>query len=232
MWVLTNKKPEHRRGKVQLIDATKWFQPLRKNLGKKNCELGEDDIERICQTFLDFEETEQSKIFDNDAFGYWKVVVDRPLRIVGADPERAYKPAEIKALKEDSERGEDAPAVIRKIHKPGVEADPMHGLFETTIGGKTVVLEYESDSDLRDTEQIPLQEAGGIDAFLEREVLPYAPDAWYKPDSVKIGYEISFTRYFYKPEQMRPLEDIRADILALEQETEGVLGEILGVVVA
>ena len=87
VWVLTNRKPEHRLGKVQLIDATKWFQPLRKNLGKKNCELGEDDIARICDTFLAFEETEQSKIFDNAAFGYWKVTVDRPLRIAGRRPE-------------------------------------------------------------------------------------------------------------------------------------------------
>ena len=89
-------------------------------------------------------------------------------------------------------------------------------------------MEYEPDSGLRDTEQIPLQEEGGIEAFLELEVLPYAADAWYKPNSVKIGYEISFTRYFYKPEPMRTLEEIRADILALERETEGVLGEILG----
>ena len=228
VWVLTNRKPEHRQGKVQLIDATKWFQPLRKNLGQKNCELAEDDIARICQAFQDFKETEQSRIFENDAFGYWKVVVERPLRIVGADPDRAHKPAEITKLKKEGERGEDAPPVIRKIHKPGVDADPIHGLFETTIDGKTVVVEYEPDSDLRDTEQIPLQEAGGIEAFLEREVLPYAEDAWYKPDSVKVGYEISFTRHFYKPESMRSLEEIRADILALEQETEGALGEILG----
>ena len=232
VWVLTNNKPAHRKGKVQLIDATQWFQPLRKNLGKKNCELGEDDIERICQTFLDFKETEQSKIFENDTFGYCKVVVERPLRIAGADLERACKPAEIKALKEDGERGEQATPVIRKIHKRGVDADPIHGLFETTIGGKAVVVEYEPDSDLRDTEQIRLQEAGGIDAFLRREVLPYAPDAWYRPESVKVGYEISFTRYFYRPEPMRPLEDIRADIIALEQETEGLLGEILGGIAA
>ena len=81
VWVLTNRKPEHRRGKVQLIDATKWFRPLRKNLGKKNCELGPEDIERICRTFVDFEETEESKIFENEAFGYWKVTVERPLRL-------------------------------------------------------------------------------------------------------------------------------------------------------
>ena len=228
IWVLTNKKPAHRRGKVQLIDATKWFQPLRKNLGKKNCELGEEDIERICTTFLEFKDTEQSKIFDDDAFGYWKVVVERPLRIEGADPEKVYKPAEIKKLKDTGTRSENATPAIKKIHKRGVEADPLHGLFEATVGGKPAVVEYESDSELRDTEQIPLQEPGGIEAFLEREVLPYAPDAWYKPDSVKVGYEISFTRYFYKPEPMRSLDEIRADILALEQETEGVLEEILG----
>ena len=81
IWVLTNRKPEHRKGKVQLIDATKWFQPLRKNLGKKNCELSGEDIERICNTFLDFEESEESRIFDNEAFGYWKVTVERPLRL-------------------------------------------------------------------------------------------------------------------------------------------------------
>jgi type I restriction enzyme M protein len=75
---------------------------------------------------------------------------------------------------------------------------------------------------------VPLLEEGGIEAFLRREVLPYAPDAWYDPGSVKRGYEISFTHYFYKPQPLRSLEEIRADILALEKETEGLLGEILG----
>ena len=227
VWVLTNRKPEHRRGKVQLIDATGWHRPLRKNLGKKNCELGEDDIARICDAFLAFEETEHSKIFDNAAFGYWKVTVERPLRIAGAEPERAYKAAEIKALKENGERSEDAPRVIRKIHKRGTAADPMRGLFETTIRGKAAVVEYEPDPRLRDTEQIPLVEEGGIKAFLRREVLPYAPDAWCKPGSVKIGYEISFNRYFYKPAPMRSLEEIRADLLTLEQESHGLLDDVL-----
>ena len=227
VWVLTNRKPEHRKGKVQLIDATKWYRPLRKNLGKKNCELGEDDINRICDTFLDFKETEQSKIFDNDAFGYWKVTVERPLRIEGVDPNRAYNAAEIKKLKENGERSENAPPVIKKIHKRGTEGDPLRGRFEATVEGKQSVVEYEPDTDLRDTEQIPLQEDGGVEAFLRREVLPYAADAWYQPDSMKIGYEISFTRYFYKPTPMRTLEEIRADILAVEKETEGLLGEIV-----
>ena len=229
VWVLTNRKPAHRRGKVQLIDATKWYRPLRKNLGKKNCELGEDDIARICDTFLTFEETEQSKIFDNAAFGYWKVTVDRPLRIEDADSNRVYTAAEIKELKEKGKRSEEAPPIIRKIHKRGTEADPLRGLFTTNVNGRPAVVEYEPAADLRDTEQIPLQEEGGIDAFLRREVLPYAADAWYQLDSVKIGYEISFTRYFYTPKPMRTLKEIRADILALEKETEGLLGEILNI---
>ena len=221
IWVLTNRKPEHRRGQVQLIDATKWFKPLRKNLGKKNCELSAADIDRICDTFLTFEETEQSKIFPNEAFGYWKVTVERPLRLRGVDPQRVYAAKEIKALKETAERDGEAPAVIRKIHRSGTP-DPLHGLFEWAIGDKDVVVEYEPDTDLRDTEQVPLLEEGGIDAFLGREVLPYAPNAWYDPASVKIGYEISFTREFYKPQPLRSLEEIRADILALERETEGL----------
>jgi type I restriction enzyme M protein len=347
IWVLTNRKPEHRKGRVQLIDATQWYRPLRKNLGKKNCELSEEDIARICDTFLALRETEQSKVFPNAAFGYWKVAVERPLRIKGIDPDRAYTPKEIKALKETGERAEGAPPVIRKIHKRGVVADPIRGLFEvrsrtvgwakapaessraasdlggavpiagsalrrakadrpcppssaddghaalcpsylladgtivatvgwakaptessqagSDLGGAVpiagsalgwakadrpcppssaddghaalcpsygladgTIVEFEPDPELRDTEQIPLLEPGGIRAFLEREVLPHAPDAWYVPDSVKIGYEISFTRYFYQPKPLRTLEEIRADILALERETEGLLGEIIG----
>ena len=96
-----------------------------------------------------------------------------------------------------------------------------------TVGGGPAVVEYEPDTDLRDTEQIALTEEGGIEAFLRREVLPYAPDAWYVPSSVKIGYEISFTRYFYKPQPLRSLEEIRAGILALERETDGLLSEIV-----
>ena len=282
IWVLTNRKPSHRRGKVQLIDATQWFEPLRKNLGKKNCELSEEDIQRICDTFLAFEETEQSKIFPNRAFGYWKVTVDRPLRLaVDLSPEQrlrfraACQEAQeepianvvdrvaealgagphldfnrfIAAVETDisehsvkltakrskllqtslATRAEAAEPVIKKIHKPGrMEPDPIRGLVESTVKGKCRVVEYEPDSELRDTEQVPLLEEGGIEAFLRREVLPYAEDAWYDPASVKTGYEISFTRYFYKPQPLRTLEEIRADILALEKETEGLLGEIIG----
>lgn len=229
VWVLSNRKPEHRKGKVQLIDATAWYKPLRKNLGKKNCEFSEEDIARICEVFERFEETEQSKIFPNSAFGYWKVIVERPLRIKGIEPDRVYSPKEIKALKADGRVDEAGVPVLRKIHKlEKVAPDPVRGLFEATINRKKCVVEYEPDSDLRDTEQITLLEEGGIEAFIRREVLPHVPDAWYDLESVKVGYEISFTRYFYKPKPMRTLDEIRADILALEHETKGLLKEIIG----
>ena len=164
VWVLTNRKPEHRKGRVQLIDATQWYKPLRKNLGKKNCELSEEDIRRIVDTFLKFEETEQSKIFPNAAFGYWKVTVEHPLRLKGIDPERAYTPKEIKWLRETAERADDAPPVIKKIHKPGTAPDPLRGLFEATIHGKPRVVEYEPDTELRDTRclcQPGIEDLGG-----------------------------------------------------------------------
>ena len=281
IWVLSNRKAAHRQGRVQLIDATQWYRPLRKNLGNKNCELADEDIRRICYAFLDFEDTEQSKIFSNEAFGYWKVTVERPLRLtvelslerrqrfhdvcrdakeeplanlvdrVGAElgpgPQRNFNrfmsaaaadadargiklTAKRKTLLKTSlaSRDETAEPVVKAVHRKAAEPDALRGLYPITIDGNHAVVEYEPDTDLRDTEQVPLTEDGGIEAFLRREVLPYAPDAWYEPASVRVGYEISFTRHFYKPQPLRPLEEIRADILALERETEGLLADIVG----
>ena len=123
---------------------------------------------------------------------------------------------------------QQAVAVVKKVHRRGTPANPINGLFEVDHGGHRRVVEYEPDSELRDTEQIPLQEEGGIEGFLQREVLPYTPDAWFPRQGVKIGYGISFNRYFYKPEPMRTLEEIRADILTVEREAEGLVRDIVG----
>jgi len=347
IWVLSNKKPQQREGKVQLIDGTQWYKPLRKNLGKKNCELSEEDIRRICDTFRAFKETEQSRLFPNEAFGYWKIVVERPLRLrsqftrkaveslryaTGDEEVRRHLYAEFgqaiyddfhrvkrdmeKALRGNrGENGEDddaetprpkaavpeksrkklldpdtwkrdqriyeaarslsqelgdklyedhnefredfnaaverlglklgtsdrkvilsavswrddqAPPVIAKTYKPNkVAADPLHGRFEVNLDGQPCVVEYEPDSGLRDTEQVPLLEEGGVEAFFRREVLLYVPDAWIEEGATKVGYEISFTRYFYKPKPLRTLEEIRADIEALEKESEGLIQSII-----
>jgi type I restriction enzyme M protein len=131
-------------------------------------------------------------------------------------------------LRAVSWRVETASPVIAKRHKPGkVKPDPMYGCYEIEASGKKWIVEYEPDSDLRDTEQIPLLEEGGIEAFIRREVLPYTPDAWIKEDATRIGYEISFTRHFYKPQPLRTLEEIRADILAVEKEAGGLLDDLL-----
>ncbi|MFO1452629.1 MAG: hypothetical protein U1F61_30965, partial [Opitutaceae bacterium] len=127
-----------------------------------------------------------------------------------------------------------APPVIAKAHKPGkIKADPLRGRYLLPSppgrggGGEGTIVEYEPDSDLRDTEQVPLLEEGGIEAFIRREVLPYTPDAWIKEDATRIGYEVSFTRHFYQPRPLRTLEEIAADILAIEKEAEGLLDGLL-----
>jgi type I restriction enzyme M protein len=282
IWVLTNRKPDHRKGKVQLIDATSWFKPLRKNLGKKNCEFSAEDIQRIVDLFLSFQESEQSKIFANESFGFSKVTVERPLRLqvdlsdaarirfrkacveakdealsslmdhvaaslgpgphldfnafMAATEERAKKQGiKITAKRQKllqtalAEKNEDAAPIIRKLYRPGkAEPNPIYGRFEVKVNGRSQIVEYETDSELRDTEQVPLLEEGGIEAFFLREVLPHVPDAWIDETSAKIGYEISFTRYFYKPTPLRTLEEIRSDIVSLENETKGLLDEIIG----
>jgi type I restriction enzyme M protein len=207
-------------------------------------ELSEHDIRRILDTFHSFKETEQSKILPNAAFGYWKITVERPLRLQGIDPTRAYSPKEIRTLLATHRRAPDAPPVIRTVHQLGTQPDPLRGRFEVRLHGKPRVVEYAPDPDLRDSEQIPFLECpachtpgyiptpedarAAIEQFMRREVLPYTPDAWYDPNSLKIGYEINFNRYFYQPKPMRPLHAIRADLIEAEKEAEGLLGEILG----
>lgn len=180
IWVLSNRKEERRKGKIQLIDATAIKTPLRKNMGEKNCELSPAQRQEIVRIFMAFEESEVSRIFPNSEFGYWKVSVQQPLL---------------------DEQGNPALDKKGRIQPDKVKAD---------------------------TEIIPFRYEGGIEAFMDAEVRPYAPGAFIDPKATKIGYELSFTKYFYKPVQLRPMEDIVADLKALEKETDGMLAEILG----
>ncbi|MDY0177118.1 MAG: N-6 DNA methylase, partial [Lentisphaeria bacterium] len=282
IWVLSNRKSALRQGQVQLIDASELCTALRKNLGSKNCELSAEHIAEITELFLECKESDISKIFPNQAFGYWKVSVDRPLRLavdlsparlerfervcakakeeslvslalrmaktLGAGPYLDFN-AFMQAVEADAaehdikliakrkkllqtelcDTNETAAPVLKKIHKAGkVFPDPVHGLFEAKVNGKPCVVEYEPDTALRDSEQVPLLEEGGIEAFFRREVLLYTPDAWIDPTKTQVGYEISFTRHFYKPAPMRSLGEIRAELLELQQEGEGLLEEIVG----
>ena len=257
IWVLTNRKPANRQGKVQLIDATEIFQPLRKNLGKKNCEFSQEQIKQITDLFLAFEETEQSKVFPNEAFGYWKVTVERPLRVAThVTPERMaafresadkklFKPAELlgaiaggeaphmdfNVVKQRFEEALDKEGItlraaeLKNIFGAFTAKDPAAAPVIKKEGKKGI--EYEPDPDLRDTEQVPLLEPGGVDAFIEREVLPHVPDAWVDAAKTLVGYEISFTRHFYKPQPLRALNEIRDELQSLQADSEGLLEKIL-----
>ena len=236
VWVISNRKEERRKGKVQLIDATGWSTPLRKNLGEKGVEISDADADRVLATYEAFDQAgdpDHSKVFDGVDFGYSKITVERPLRIAGVEEGRVYKAPEIKQLKEDGVRDESAPPIIKKVLPYAATPDPLYGRYEAIIDGRSRVVEYEPDTELRDTEQVPLSEpageyADGIEAFFRREVEPYAPDAWIDETKTKIGYEISFTRHFYKPTPMRTLAEIQADIRALEAETDNLIAEIAG----
>ncbi|MEC0969643.1 type I restriction-modification system subunit M [Bacillus altitudinis] len=282
IWVVTNRKAAHRRGKIQLIDASNMKSSLRKNLGNKNCELTPDLRKQISRMLMNFQETEQSKIFNNEEFGYHKITVERPLRLsVDLARGNLIKFKEIfeeqkditlsKIIEKVAERydysivrdfndfsnklieiakqlGEKLPAkrinlikntiaqvdegaekVIKKVHKPGkVKANPLYGMFNAKIDGKECVVEYEPDSNLRDTEQIPLLHEGGIEQFFKQEVLTFVSDAWIDKSKTQVGYELSFNKYFYKTVQLRALDDIVADIKNLEEQTEHLLQDIIG----
>lgn len=255
IWVVTNRKEERRKGKVQLIDATQIKTPLRKNLGKKNCETNEENRAEIVRTLMDFSETETSRIFPNDEFGYWQITVNRPLRIVYENPDDITLPelknnadAELLAAALDAwkkwlgghtvgdfaffhmllQAGVKVPAskirLIRQyLGKRSERADVCH-VKPTNLDSPV-----EIDPMLKDTEQVPLRYEGGIAAFMQREVLPYAPDAFYDEDTVEVGYELSFTKYFYRPVELRPIADITADIEGIESRLKGVLNDILNV---
>ncbi|MDZ4796917.1 MAG: class I SAM-dependent DNA methyltransferase [Bryobacteraceae bacterium] len=247
IWVLTNRKPAHRKGKVQLIDATGLYRKLRKNLGKKNCEFASEHIDQLTSFYQAFAPTPESKIFDNDDFGYHKITVERPLRLafeISMERAAEYKGAWLEEL-----QGVFGDGVHRDFNQVKARWEthleekelrlkaPEQKLIwqsftfrdenaEPVIRRKTRhITEYEPDAELRDTENVPLKES--IQAFFEREVLPYVPDAWIDAAKTQRGYEISFTKYFYQYKPLRSLEDIAADIFALEKETEGLLHQIV-----
>lgn len=188
--MLSNRKEERRKGKVQLIDATAIKTPLRKNLGEKNCETNEENRAEIMKLFMDFTETSQSKIFPNEEFGYYNVTVERPLRlrvIPNADVDGAInlKAAEKERVKKAMENvSEDVP--LNDWNQYAKALKLPKGLLkklQTIIAERdetAVAVEDTPDPLLRDVEQVPLRYPGGIDAFMQKEVLPYAPDAYYE----------------------------------------------------
>ena len=237
IWILSNKKEERRKGKIQLIDATAMKSTLSRNLGKKNCEFTPEIRKEIVRIFLEMEESEVSKVFDNDEFAYWSITVERPLRL-RVFPEREIpadlfkKSEELNAVKKaiisvPAEVPTDDWSVFAKATKLKVSTLKKIRPFITEKDPTAKPIEGEADVDLRDTENIPFTYEGGIDAFMQNEVLSYAPDAFIDSKKTQIGYEISFSKHFYKPIKMRAISDIFDSLILLDKEADGMLSEIM-----
>src|SRR5699024_583716 len=261
IWILTNNKTTYQKGKVQLVNAVDMYQKMRKSLGNKRNEITEEQINTIVEMYGQTNESDNVKIFNNEDFGYYRITVERPLRlnfqiteerIARLDDERAFinlvtsrKKGEAKEA--EIEVGKAQQATIKavlmamqsdKVYKNReVFIDVLKTAFkDTEVNLRAPILkaiwnalserddtadicmknkkEIEADTDLRDTEIIPLTE--DIEAYFEREVLPHVPDAWIDEDKTRIGYEIPFTRHFYQYTKLRPTSEIKAEIQELE----------------
>ncbi|MES5160594.1 class I SAM-dependent DNA methyltransferase [Fannyhessea vaginae] len=237
IWILSNRKEERRKGKIQLIDATAMKSALRKNMGNKNCEFTPELRKEIVRIFMEMEESEVSKIFNNEDFGYRSITVERPLRL------RIYPKREIPA--DTFKKDEDLQTVRAALENLPADTplDDWTTLAKTTKLKATQLkkirpfitekdetakaIKDEADPDLRDTEIVPFTYEGGIDAFMQKEVLPYASDAYEDSSKRQIGYEISFTKYFYKPVKLRKMDDILRDLANLEQDANGLMTSIM-----
>jgi type I restriction enzyme M protein len=176
LWILSKKKSKQRKGKIQLIDGSNYFRPLKKSLGNKRKEISDFGRDNILKLYQDFQETEISKIYPNEFFGYKKLVIEQPLM-------------------------EDGKIVLDKKGNP------------------------KPDGSLRDTERIPLDV--DIDEYFEKEVKPHLPNSWVDKEKTQIGYEINFTKYFYKYTPLRSVKDVLQDLLDLEKESDGLMNELI-----
>jgi len=274
IWIVTNRKTPKRKGKIQLIDATSFYEKMSRSLGNKRNEISEQQIHEITNIYGNFIETRKSKIFDNEDFGYWRITVERPLRL-----NFQFSPQRIERLKEESafmklaqskKKGSKAQEEIRQGEKlqenlmallRGIQDRTLYrdreefnqvlaqALEKENLKLKAPLIKAvlnilsqrdeeaeicrdihgapEPDPQLRDYENVPLKQ--DIDGYFKQEVLPHVPDAWIDESKTVKGYEINFTRYFYQYKPLRSLQEIRADILALEKETEGMLQEVIDI---
>lgn len=256
LWVVTNHKDDQRKGFIQLIDASSLKKPLRKNVGEKNSEISPEIRKKIIDLYLAYRDADPnfSKVFNNKEFGYYSADILRPLRLrVDLNDDNVAALNENSKDKElvglitlyldggHSDKCMDFNAFMREIENlsksNGIKltAKRKKALrdFLTEIDeAAEAVLDSkgnpEADKNLKDNEQIPLLYEGGIESYWENEIKPYVPDSWIDEKSIGIGYELSFTKYFYKPLELRTPEEIIADIQAVESNTDGLLASIIG----
>ena len=255
IWILSNHKSSERKGKVQLIDATIEFEKLRKGLGDKRSVIGPENLKRIVKLYDDFEENEQSKIFNTTDFGYTTITVEQPLRLSWAlTPERIASALDAKAFErfsagdrvlleealhaesaKDSATTTDAAEFTRRIQKATSTLGFSASQIKSLVAGlaehddnaplvKDAKGNLVADTSLRDTENVPLDV--DIETYAAEEIAPHLPEYWLDRSKDKVGYEIPFTRHFYKYEAPRPLEEIDADLNKLIAEITTLLAEV------
>jgi len=256
LWVLTNKKEEKRKGKIQLIDATSKKKALGKNLGDKSFEINPDLRKEIMNLYMAYIDADPkySRVFENNEFGFWAVDIQRPLRLsvritddgIVALPQKGKDAVLVDLMIEAKEQlGDDEwfdynsfmARLTELADKKNLKLTTsrigiIRKVFTTTNENAEPVLDKdgnpEPDKSLKETEQVPMLYDGGIIAFFENEIHPYVPDAWVDEKDAVIGYEMSFTKYFNNIEQLRSVEEIVNDIRAIEQSTDGLLTSIIG----
>lgn len=274
VWIVTNRKKGVRKGKIQLIDGTSFFERMRKPLGEKRKIISESQKDQLARIYGEFMDGEFCKIFDEDDFAYWKVTVERPLRLnFQASAERIErireqtafaklatsrkrKPAEYNTEVSDGKKQQEAilaavgtlnDTVVYKnraeftkllkmaFKKAGLDVKaPLLKAILAGLAEKDDTADIcmdakgnpEPDTDLRDTEQIPFKD--DIAAYINREVLPYVPDAWVDDSKTKKGYEIPFTRHFYKYMELGNAEDTLREIQSLSVKIQSSIFELFG----
>lgn len=252
IWVLSNKKEERRKGKVQLIDASGIYSKMRKGLGSKSNELTETHIQQIADAFKDFQQNEISRIFENDDFAYWSITVERPLRLswqlteekLSAMEDTDYYLPVLKALQKQfgtavqNDFNQLLTALDTHLKKLSLKWKPkekktfLDALSWRDEEAKPVIKKqekdeviYEADPELRDYESVPVKQ--NVQEYFEKEVWPFVPDAWIDHSKTVKGYEVSFTKIFYRYQPLRSVATITEEIVQLERETEGLLNDII-----
>ena len=246
IWIVTNQKDERRKGTVQLIDATSFKVTLRKNIGEKNCEITDEVRQQILKLLTDYKDADQnfSRVFRNEEFGFYSVDILRPLRLRVNLDENIFPAindaALVAALKKyknlfgdkfslnyNSFIAELAKLVTLNKKRLKVLRDNLTAIDENAAPVQKADGTFEPDNNLKDTEQIPLTYEGGIDNFFECEIKPFVPDSWIDSNSVVIGYEITFTKYFYQPAILRTPKVIISDLQNTEKTTANLLADIV-----
>ncbi|MEV9527713.1 MULTISPECIES: type I restriction-modification system subunit M [Aliarcobacter] len=215
IWVLTNKKEQKRRGKIELVNASDFSKPMRKSLGSKRKFIDKTQIDEIEKIYQSFQESKYSKIFDNSDFGYTKITIERPKNLEELKDDEKF---------ESLDKKDEIAKILQKIEDEKIEFNSRNEFVKyLKIKLKPTELNLLI---AKDTESIPLKK--DIKEYFIQEVKPHLVSAWMDESTfTNIGYEIPFTRHFYEYKKLKSFEDIMAEIRELESSINNDLKELL-----